>query len=117
MIDKSKIDDSVFNLSTLKNWHGKRISMDGADTSDFTKEDVDYVEFFYGDGDTWDGKEVCLFVLKDGRIIGYENFYGPTGDGFHEDAYGGDTDVIFAKSLGSLKKEIAHFQDEGKDGD
>lgn len=44
-------------------------------------------------GDEWDGVVAAVVRLKDGRYLAYETFYGPTGSGFYEDAYGGDADV------------------------
>jgi hypothetical protein len=36
--------------------------------------------------------------LHDGRYVSFETFYGPTGDGFLRDAYGGDADLVFSSS-------------------
>jgi hypothetical protein len=64
------------------------------------------------DPDDWEGTVVAVVKLKDGRFMSWESFWGPTGDGFHEDAYGGDADVHFAATLG----EIIRFglTDEGR---
>ena len=50
-------------------------------------------------GEHWDGEVAAILLLNDGRYVSYETFYGPTGDGFYEDAYGGDADLVFSSSL------------------
>lgn len=45
------------------------------------------------EGDNWDGKVAAIVKFDDGRYAAWETFYGPTGSGFSEDAYGGDADV------------------------
>lgn len=79
-------------------WSGRLISLGGAPTDDFTEEDVAEViaqgEEDHGGG--WDGECAAVLRLKDGRYVSYETFWGPTGDGFCADAYGGTADLQFA---------------------
>jgi hypothetical protein len=95
----TKIEDMRFSPFSRLSWHGKLFTTDGADTTDFTKEDVDDVLWYYDDGDRWEGMAAGLVKLKDGRIISWETSYGPTGDGFNEDAYGGDADILCSKTV------------------
>jgi hypothetical protein len=80
-------------------WSGRLVSVDGALTADFTAEDVAEVVASGESGDQWDGTVAAVLRLNDGRFVAYETFYGPTGSGFSEDAYGGDADLHFARSL------------------
>lgn len=82
-----------FNRHT---WSGRLIAHDGASDADFTEDDVAAVVAEGASGDEWDGTVAAVLVLKDGRFVSYETFYGPTGNGFSEDAYGGDADLHFA---------------------
>lgn len=62
--------------------------------------------------DDYDGTSAAVFQLKDGRFVAFETFHGPTGDGFHEDAYGGDATLFFASDLRVLVN--AALTDEGR---
>lgn len=79
-------------------WNGRLVSINGTDTTDITPEDVAEVLAEYESGDQWDGSVAAVLKLKDGRFVTYETFYRPTGNGFSEDAYGGDADIHFASS-------------------
>lgn len=96
-MDLDDLTDGVnpFNRYT---WNGRLVSINGTDTTDFTKEDVAEVVADYSSGDQWDGSVAAILKLKDGRFVTYETFYGPTGNGFSEDAYGGDADIHFAST-------------------
>lgn len=37
-----------------------------------------------------------IVELVDGRYVAWESSWGPTGSGFHPDAYGGTADILFA---------------------
>lgn len=96
-------------------WHGSVHSLDGSDTT--MPENVGDVEalLYYGDsGDRWDGDVAGIARLKDGRLIAWETFYGPTGDGFCDDAYGGDADVWFAKPENLPKLVLQALTDQGR---
>lgn len=88
-----------FSRST---WHGRLVSVDGAATDDFAAEDVAEILGEGVSGDYWDGTVAAVLRLRDGRFVAYETFYGPTGDGFSEDAYGGDADLHFASTLDAV---------------
>lgn len=47
----------------------------------------------------YDGEVAALVRLKDGRYVSWESWWGPTGNGFSEDAYGGDSDAYISTSL------------------
>jgi hypothetical protein len=81
---------------------GNFVSLDGAAVGSVAEEDVAEVLYFWSDGDTWDGDEIAVMRLADGRYVAYETWYGPTGDGFSEDAYGGDANLYFASSLAEV---------------
>ncbi len=85
-------------------WHGRLRSVDGTAVDDFDWEDVAEMLAHYATSDpdggkVWDGDALGLIRLKDGRFVTWETTWGPTGDGFHEDAYGGEADVIFASTF------------------
>lgn len=71
-------------------------TVDESKVGPFGKEDVAEVLYGGSSGDGWDGWEAAVIRLKDGRLVAWASFYGPTGDGFHEDAYGGDAEVWFS---------------------
>lgn len=79
-------------------WHGEFRSLDGTRAHDFTEADVAEV-VAYGENDLgggWDGEVAAILRLNDGRHVAFETFWGPTGDGFSYDAYGGNADILFA---------------------
>lgn len=83
-------------------WHGEVRTFDRAVTHDFEELDEDDVERIiaqFATPDQWDGYSCGIVLLRDGRYVSWHSFYGPTGDGFNEDAYGGNADVIISKSL------------------
>lgn len=80
--------------------HGRCVSLDGTEaTLPFEEADVVEVLFDYNSGDDWDGTCCAVVRLQDGRLVAWSSWWGPTGDGFNEDAYGGDSDVFFASDL------------------
>lgn len=83
-----------------KSWHGRLVSVDGTATGSFTEADLDKL-IFAGESNPgdWDGECAAVMLLKDGRYVAWETNWGPTGNGFSEDAYGGDADVYFASTL------------------
>lgn len=83
-------------------WHGSLVSIAGTPVGPIEKEDVAKVLFHYADADDWDGHEVCVLELKDGRYAAYETFWGPTGCGFSDDAYGGDANIVFGWNLNDV---------------
>lgn len=106
MIDIDSISDAPWSRYE---WSGKFISADEAPVDDFSRDDVDAVLAFGTTGDTWDGDTAGVARLKDGRIIAWESSYGPTGSGFSHDTYGGDADIIVARTVeaavGHLSKQ------------
>ncbi len=81
------------------NWSGKIWALDDTPTTDFVLSDLKECLFSGDTGDGWDGKCAAICVLHDGRFISWETFWGPTGDGFNEDAYGGDADIFVSNNL------------------
>jgi len=82
--------------------NGGFFSVDGASTAPFKTDDIETVVAYDDRGDYWDGLVVAIVRLKDGRYVGWDTFWGPTGNGFCEDAYGGDAEVHFANDLERL---------------
>jgi hypothetical protein len=79
-------------------WEGRLVSVRDCPTTDFTEADVAEYLHEYQSADDWDGDVVGLWRLQDGRYVTFETFWGPTGDGFSADAYGGNADIHFASS-------------------
>lgn len=94
-------------------WHGRVVSHDGASTDLPTEDDV--VEII-GCGESepsdWDGDAAGVVRLKDGRYMAWETNWGPTGNGFSEDAYGGNAEVHFGLLLTSIVNMA--LTDEGR---
>lgn len=91
---------------------GDFVSVDGAETGPVAEEDMDELLYFGTTGADWDGKEAAVMRLKDGRFVAYETWWGPTGDGFSEDAYGGDSNLYFGRDLNNLI--LTALTDEGR---
>ena len=109
-------------------WRGELISADGASTEDFKRYQVaDVLQYATTppgwDGETggvvaycrtsattppgWDGETAGVIRLKDGRFVAWEAYWGPTGDGFCCDAYGGTADLIFGHSQAAVLKRLS----------
>jgi hypothetical protein len=81
-------------------WHGALVSLDGVSSADFGEEDVAEVIAYEETKDSkWDGNAAGVVRLKDGRFVAWEAAWGPTGDGFSKDAYGGNAAILFATTL------------------
>ncbi len=84
---------------------GVPTSVDGTPAAHFAETDVARVLAFgssegkewrkHGHRPSWDGEECGVLVLKDGRFVAWETWWGPTGSGFSCDAYGGDAEILF----------------------
>lgn len=100
-VGKSLFDDfqdSPVSGDSFTSDHGELKSLDGASTEKFTEAEVAEVLYHGNVGaDDYDGFEAAVIRLHDGRLVAWETWWGPTGSGFSEDAYGGDTDIWFAK--------------------
>lgn len=81
------------------NWHGSFLNEEELPTK-LNEEDIDRVIWSYEDScHGWDGEVAAIVKMKDGRYITWETFWGPTGDGFYEDAYGGNADIHISNNL------------------
>ena len=90
------------------NWTGEFISVDDTLTSDFTEDDVAAVlEYASTPRRDWDGETAGIVRLKDGRIVGWEANWGPTGNGFSGDAYGGTADIIFGSDVERVRRYLS----------
>ena len=95
--------------------HGEIHSLDGASTELFTEADVAEVLYHGESGDRWDGVEAVVIRLRDGRLVGWETWWGPTGTGFCDDAYGGDAELWFAKSESLNALVLQALTDQGRE--
>lgn len=97
------MDESIDKISPApwgrSDWTGELVSADGCPTTDFAREDVERVVWWATtDEGAWDGDTAGVVQLKDGRFVAWEADWGPTGDGFSCDAYGGTADIAFART-------------------
>lgn len=106
-----EIDDVSPAPWSRHGWTGELVSADGTATDDFTREDVAEVLQFATTPDGWDGETAGVIRLRDGRIVAWEADWGPTGDGFCCDAYGGTSDIVFAATEGVA---VAALSDRGR---
>lgn len=95
-------------------WDGQFVSVDGASTADFTYDDVSDViiccegphhRFFTA----LEGTSFGIVKLTDGRYIGWETTWGPTGNGFSAATaatsrctYGGHADIYCSMSMKAM---------------
>jgi hypothetical protein len=79
-------------------WHGTIEALDGCGT--VAPSILDVADALTAESDTadWDGNSCALLTLADGRLMAWETTWGPTGDGFSADAYGGDATIYVARS-------------------
>lgn len=82
-----------------RDWAGKIVSVDGASTEDFGDDDLAEVVASGESDDDWDGTSAGIVRLEDGRFVCWSTWWGPTGDGFCCDAYGGDETIFVASTL------------------
>lgn len=95
-------------------WHGRVISHGGASTElpNGFSDLAEIVAQYESDESQWDGDVAAVVRLNDGRYVSWETFWGPTGDGFSEDAYGGEADIHFANDLDTIVR--FGLTDEGR---
>lgn len=93
-------------------WHGRWIVHGGVSDADFTAGDVAEVIASATTPDAWDGFSAAVLRLTDGRFVSFESFYGPTGSGFCDDAYGGDADIHVAPDFDTIVR--FGLTDEGR---
>jgi hypothetical protein len=94
-------------LEARSGWTGELISADGASTEDFRKSDVADVLQYAETPPGWDGATAGVIRLKDGRFVAWEADWGPTGNGFSRDAYGGTADLIFGHSQAAVLSHLS----------
>lgn len=97
-------------------WTGGLKSLDGTEASQFTGADIATVLYSgqYG-ADEYDGAEAFIAELKDGRLVAWQTWWGPTGAGFSEDAYGGEADIWFASKENLSKLILQALDNQGRD--
>jgi hypothetical protein len=83
-------------------WTGRLISVDGTSAEDFADTVEPEVIAAGESAPGWDGEVACVMRLPDGRFVAYETQWGPTGDGFCCDAYGGDADLFFGATADAV---------------
>jgi len=109
--DISKIGDTPWDHHGC----GPLISLDGCDTTggdNLKRADVERVIVWGETGPGWDGESAGIALLKDGRYIAWESWWGPTGSGFSGDAYGGDEEIAFARTA---QKALEHISEKGRE--
>lgn len=90
------IDPAPWNRYT---WSGSFICIGCPAITDLKREEVEEVLAWWESGDEWDGRTAGLVRLVNGSFVAWECDYGPTGNGFSEDAYGGDADIVVASTM------------------
>lgn len=89
-------------------WSGQKISADGTSVSDFQETDIaKVVQYASTPPGDWDGDNAGIVLLKDGRYVGWESWWGCSGDGFNCDAYGGTSDIIYGKSVNAVMRYLS----------
>lgn len=88
-------------------WCGSFVSLDGTPATDFTEPDIARLVAYGSTDDDWDGESAGIVQLKDGRFVSWESTWGPTGSGFHGDAYGGDADIWFGATDEIVRRQIS----------
>jgi hypothetical protein len=106
------IDDISPAPWSRHDWTGELVSADGCPTDDFTKNDVARIVAWATTPGDWDGDTAGLIVLGDGRYVAWEAGWGPTGDGFSCDAYGGTADLVFAHTA---EAAVARLTERGRE--
>lgn len=112
MLDLKSLTNGV-NPFTAGVWGHNLTSLDGTAATDIVADEVaEVVASGVDNPDAWDGDVAAVLRLKDGRFVGYETTWGPTGSGFNKDAYGGDATLFFGASLDVVK--TMGLTDEGR---
>lgn len=75
-------------------WKGKVVSLDEASSDDIDENSLVFCLLSGRTKGYWDGESAGIALIKDGRWVAWETWWGPTGDGFNHDAYGG-SEVIY----------------------
>ncbi len=112
-----------FRDAPFKSWndnqftddHGALRSLDGVKASPFAIGDVAEVLYHGRTDDDWDGNEAAVVRLTDGRLVAWETWWGPTGSGFSEDAYGGDAELWFAGAENLSRLILMALTDQGRE--
>jgi hypothetical protein len=95
-------DIEVINPWNAATWDETLLTVDNASTKLPEISELQEILYQGSSGDEWDGTAVFVAKINDGRYMAYETFWGPTGDGFSEDAYGGDAEVWFGYNFKKL---------------
>lgn len=111
--DPAKLDEVPWgDFATIGTVH----SLDGSRVRNFSALDVERVLAYGDSGAGWDGSVAGLALLRWGQYLAWESWWGPTGSGFHSDAYGGDQEVMVAldpvvalRAIPENKRELLVF--------
>jgi hypothetical protein len=79
-------------------WRGSFIAVGApaiAEITDLTRDDILRLVCWSGADDRWEGDTAGVAQLRNHAFVAWEASYGPTGDGFNRDAYGGNADIFF----------------------
>lgn len=97
----SEYEMPFVNPFRRSDWSGNTLDWTGKEIADLPEDEsvVKRVVWSYQDNDRWDGQVAAIVELVDGRFASWESWYGPTGDGFNRDAYGGDSIVTITLNV------------------
>ena len=81
-------------------FRGNFTSVDGTEAFFEDNEELikKIIKTYSTDPNDWDGNCCGIVELHDGRFVGWESGWGPTGSGFSMDAYGGDGIIVVGAS-------------------
>ncbi len=86
-------------------WTGSIYSIDGTDDSEVSEDSCLFLLVAGSTPSGWDGEASGIALLKDGRWIAWCESWGPTGDGFNRDAYGGNGTIYVGRNPESLRAQ------------
>lgn len=92
-------------------WHGSLIAVGDprTDIDDVTRADVLHLVCWRGSDDRYEGDTAGVAQLRNHVFIAWEASYGPTGDGFNHDAYGGNADIFYGTTPWTAASALSQY--------